>query len=555
MNYIEEYNNKIQSGEIITSKKVKLTYKALIEDLNDPQSKYEFSERKAQHAIFFIEHFCKHSKGKWADKPVLLELWQKAYISSLFGVVKKENGKRRFRETLLIVGKKNGKSLLASAISLYMLIADGEGGAECYSVATKREQAKIIFTEAERMVKKSPLLRKFVKCRVNLLSFEATNSVFRPLSSDSNTEDGLNISCADCDEIHAWQTQELYKIVADGVSAREEPLILLTTTAGFIREGLYDDKYEEAEKVLNGYFDKDGYKDDAFFPVIYELDRRDEWQDEKCWIKANPNLNISKSIEYLRRNVEIAKELPINLKNVLTKEFNIRETSSEVWLTFEEIDNTATFDISQLKPRYAFGGVDLSKTTDLTSACLMFMMPEDKTIYVQSMFWLPSELFEKRIKDDKMKYEIWYERGLLRKSNGNKVDYDDVIDWFCEMQRDYGVYLYQNCYDSWSSTAFIKSMDETFGKISRPVIQGKKTLSLPMHQLGEELKSKNVNYNNNPILKWNMTNVRADIDKNGNIQPTKTMNSTRRIDGFAAMLNAYVGLMDEKSDYIRLISR
>lgn len=161
MNYIEEYNNKIQSGEIITSKKVKLTYKALIEDLNNPQTKYKFDERKAQHAIFFIEHFCKHSKGKWADKPVLLELWQKAYISALFGVVKKENGKRRFRETLLIVGKKNGKSLLASAISLYMLIADGEGGAECYSVATKREQAKIIFTEAERMIKK-------VHCCVNL---------------------------------------------------------------------------------------------------------------------------------------------------------------------------------------------------------------------------------------------------------------------------------------------------------------------------------------------------------------------------------------------------
>ncbi len=185
-----------------------------------------------------------------------------------------------------------------------------------------------------------------MKCRVNLLSFEATNSVFRPLSSDSNTEDGLNISCADCDEIHAWQTPELYKIVADGVSAREEPLILLTTTAGFVREGLYDDKYEEAEKVINGYFDNDGYKDDAFFPVIYELDRRDEWQDEKCWIKANPNLTISKSIDYLRRNVKIAKELPINLKNVLTKEFNIRETSSEVWLTFEEIDNTTTFDIT-----------------------------------------------------------------------------------------------------------------------------------------------------------------------------------------------------------------
>lgn len=555
MNYIKEYLTQIETGQIKTSKKVERVYFALVRDLENEQSKWVYNERKAEHAIVFIESFCKHSKGKWANTSIKLELWQKAFISAIFGVIEKETNKRRFREAMLIVAKKNGKSLLASAISLYMLIADGEGGAEIYSVATKKEQAKIIWNEADSMIKKSPLLSKCVKRRVNRLIFEEKDSIFKALSSDSNTEDGLNIYCADCDEIHAWQTDELYNIVADGVSAREEPLILLTSTAGFVREGLYDHKYKEAVDVINGYYDKDGYKDDAFLPVIYELDERSEWQDKECWIKANPNLNISKSLIYLERQVEKAKANPLYLKNVLTKEFNVRETSSEVWLNFEDIDNGKTFDITQLKPSYAFGGTDLSKTTDLTSACLLFQLPNDETIYVHSMYWLPSDLLETRTREDKIPYDKWYDLGLLRLSNGNKVDYDDVVSWYCEMQRDYEVYLYQHCYDSWSSTSFIKSMDECFGKISIPIIQGKKTLSNPMMQLGNELKSKKVNYNNNPITKWCLTNVMADVDKNGNIQPTKTTNQRQRIDGFASMLNAYVGFQNEKTEYLRLIDR
>lgn len=554
MNCIFEYNKKIQSGEILTSKKVKAVYQALVNDL-EKSEKWVFDERKAQHAILFIEGYCKHSKGKWADKPVALELWQKAFVSALFGVINKFTRKRRFREALLIVGKKNGKSLLASAILLYMLVADGEGGAECYSVATKREQAKIIFTEAERMVKKSPSLKKYIKCKVNLLSFEKTNSIARPLSSDSNTEDGLNIHCAECDEIHAWQTDELYNIVADGISAREEPLLLLTTTAGFIREGLYDKKYDEAVNIINGYNDENGIKDDALFPVIYELDERSEWEKPECWIKANPNLGISKSIEYLQRKVEQAKANSLNLKNVLTKEFNIRETSTEVWLSYEELVNTATFDIKELKPDYGFAGADLSKNTDLTSACILFRIPNSQDIYVHSMYWLPSELLEKRSKEDKIPYDKWYEQGLLRVSNGNKVDYDDVVEWYEEVQNELGIYIYRHEYDSWSANAYVKRFAESFGDISDAVIQGKKTLSNPMRQLGADICSKRVNYNNNPITRWCLSNVRADVDKNDNIQPAKSNNQRRRIDGFAAMLNAYVGYTNEKSEYLRLIEK
>lgn len=554
-NPIIEYNNKIQSGEILTSDKVKRVYSAVVKDITKGE-KWVYNAKKANHAIFFIEKFCKHSKGIHANKPVILELWEKAFVAAIFGVVDKDTNLRRFHEALLIVGKKNGKSLLASAISLYMLVADGEGGAECYSVATKRDQAKIVFQEAENMVKKSPFLKENIKIRVNRLIYENANSVFRPLSSDSQTEDGLNIHFADCDEIHAWKTQDLYNIIADGTSARREPLILLTSTAGYEREGLYDIKYDEATRVINGYSgDENSIKDDRLFPVIYELDSRNEWQNENNWIKANPNLGVSKELDYLRRKVQNAKDNPINLKNVLTKEFNIPETSSEVWLNYEEICNNATFDITQLKPRYGFAGTDLSKTTDLTAACVMFMLDGDETIYVKHMYWLPAELLETRIKEDHSPYGAWFERGLLRVSAGNNVNYDDVVDWYLEIQNKYDVYIYQHRYDSWNSQAFIKKMDDTFGQISVPVIQGKKTLSNPMRLLGADLKSKKINYENNPITRWCLTNVRADIDKNDNIQPAKTSNPRRRIDGFAAMLNAYVGLIEEKSDYLRLIRR
>jgi phage terminase large subunit-like protein len=555
-NPIIEYYNLIESGKEVVSKKVAKVYKYLYELVTGKiKSKYYYNEIRANHAIDFIERYCKHSKGRWANKPVILELWQKAFIGAVFGIIDKETEFRRFREALLVVAKKNGKSLLASGIALYMLIADGEGGAECYSVATKKEQAKIIWQESKNMTEKSPDLNRRVRCLTSQLAYDKTNSTFKPLSSDSNTEDGLNIYLAECDEIHAWKGVELYNIVADGISARDEPLILITTTAGFIREGAYDVKYAEAENLINGLFDDNGYKDDAFLPIIYELDDRNEWTDEKSWPKANPNLGVSKKYDYLRRKVDVAIGNPINRKNVLTKEFNIPETSSEVYFDYDDIYNPITFDLSELKPDYGIGGTDLSSTTDLTSASILFQIPTSDLLYFHTMYWLPYDLLDRRKKEDKIPYDVWYDLGLLRVSNGNKVDYDDVVSWFEEIQNDYGLYIYGHGYDSWSAQAYVKNMRDSFGDIGRPIIQGKKTLSGPMKALKAEFMSKKVNYNNNPITKWCLTNVRADIDKNENIQPAKTSNPRRRIDGFAGMLNAYVFYLDERDEYLRLIKR
>lgn len=552
-NPILEYWEKIQNKEIRVSDKVFRTYKKVVKDIESPEE-YFYSSNRANHILEFAENYCRHSKGKFGGKPVELELWEKAHLATVFGFVDIE-GNRKYRESLLIVGKKNGKSLLASVVGLYMLTADGEMGPEVYAVATKKDQSKIIWLESKRMVKKSPSLTKRVRSLVAELDTDFNDGVFKPLASDSDTLDGLNIHCVLMDEIHQWkQGKALYDIMADGVSAREQPLVYITSTAGTIREDIYDQKYEEAEMVINGYEDPDGYKDEHFIAFIYELDNRKEWTDETCWEKANPGLGTIKNRNTLKDKVEKAKKNPLLVKNLLCKEFNIRETSSEAWLTFEQANNTAVYDIRELKPRYGIGGVDLSSTTDLTAAKVLFKVPDDEHIYVMSMYWMPEDLVEKRIQEDKIPYDVWIEKGYVRTCPGNKISYRDVKAWFVEVQEEYDIYLNLIGYDSWSAVYFVEDMQDYFGKASMvPVIQGKKTLSQPMKALGADLENNVIIYNNNPVDKWCLCNTAVDVDKNDNIQPIKTSKPRRRIDGTAALLDAYVVLQNNMNDYMSLI--
>lgn len=445
------------------------------------------------------------------------------------------------------------KSALASAISLYLLIADGENGAEVYSVATKKDQAKIVWNEAKRMVNKSPALSKRIRTLVGELAFDATDSSFKPLSSDSNTLDGSNVHGLVTDELHAITDKNLYDVMVDGMTAREQPLSIITTTAGTVREGIFDIKYEECEKIINGY-DDGLYKDDRVLPIIYELDNPNEWQIPENWFKANPALGTVKNIDELARKVEKAKSNPKLVKNLLTKDFNIRETSESAWLTFAQANNEATFDITQLKPSYAIGGVDLSHGGgDLTSACIAFMLPNDDTVYFEHMYWIPADLLEKKVKDDNIPYDIWVDKGLVRLCDGNFVRPKNVTEWFIELQEKYDVYMYKVGYDSWSAKYWVEEMENYFGQnVLEPVIQGKKTLSIPMERLGLMLDDKKINYNNNPVTKWCLMNTTVDTDKNGNIQPVKDKQK-KRIDGLASMLDAYVILHNYNNDYLNTI--
>lgn len=355
-------------------------------------------------------------------------------------------------------------------------------------------------------------------------------------------------------EVHQWKNgRALFDIIADGVTAREQPLIYITSTAGTIREDIYDQLYEEAERIINGYDDPNGYKDERFIVFIYEIDSRKEWVDPACWRKANPGLGTIKNLEQLKSKVDKAMQNPMLVKNLVCKEFNIRETSSESWLSFEVLNNTATFLLSDLKPRYGIGGVDLSSTTDLTSAKVIFKVKNDETIYVLSMYWIAEDLVEKRVKEDKIPYDKWIEMGLCRTCPGNRIHPKVVTEWFQEIQSEHDIYLMAVGYDAWSADYWVEEMESIFGKIMIPVRQGKQTLSCPMKCLGADLESKLINYNNNPIDKWCLANTAYDEDKNGNIQPCKSSKSTKRIDGFASLLDAYVVYQEKKNEYESLI--
>lgn len=551
-NPIIEYNEKIQSGEIIACEKIKKVYKQLVIDITI-NPKFRYDEARANHAIKFIEKYCKHSKGKWGGKPVILELWQKAFLAAIFGVVYTASGLRRFREVILLVARKNGKSLIASAIALYCLVADGEAGADCYSVATKREQAKIVWSEAVKMVRKSPALNKRLKCLIGEIQYSKTESKFQPLASDSGTLDGLNVHFAAIDELHEIKDKNLIDVIDNGTSSREQPLILITTTCGMVRENVFDLKYNAAVRVIESYSNEEIDTDENLLPILYELDNREEWQDESCWIKANPNIGVSKSIDYIRRKVQEAKNDSINLKNTLCKDFNIRETSTQAWLSYEEAVCKKTYDIANIGVQYAISGFDLSDTTDLCGAGYLFRIPDCEDWFGRSMYWIPEKKLNERMEsNDKVPYSYWAELGLLRICPGNSISQNAVKDWYQEEYEKYGVCFPFFGYDRWMARYLVEDMQQTFGGTFEAIAQGKKTLSAPMKEFGAIIKSHHLNYNNNPITRWCLTNVSIDIDKNNNIQPCK-FNNNARIDGFAALLNAYVTYCNYANDYNSLV--
>lgn len=556
---IMEYYSQIKDGKVTVSRKVQRIYQKLAEDLSGSTgadgTMYHYSPSRANHILEFAENYCRHSKGKLGGQLVVLELWEKAMLAAMFGFIDDE-GRRRYREVVLIVAKKNGKSLISSIVGLYLQVGDGEPGAEVYAVATKKDQAKIIWGEAKRMVNKSPELRKLIKPLVGEMDCAVNESVFKPLASDTDTLDGLNVHGALMDEVHQWRDgMALYNIIADGTTAREQPMTLITTTAGVVREDIYDNKYEYAAKVIIGYDDPDaGIVDDHFLPFIYELDAREEWEDERCWPKANPGLGTIKNIRQLRDKVRKAQQSPDLQRNLLCKEFNIRETSGGSWLSFDDINNETLFDVAELRPRYGVGGADLSSTDDLTAACVIFMLPEYSDIYVIPMFWIPADLVERHINEDKVRYDIWIDKGWVRTCPGNRINPDAVREWFLEVQSEYDIYLNLVGYDSWSAELWVNEMKRSFGDSTmRPVIQGKKTLSNPMKMLAKDLQAHKIIYNNNGVLKWCMANTCVDEDRNGNIQPIKSRKPTQRIDGLAALLDAYTVLQDNLNDYLSVI--
>lgn len=552
-NPIRTYWEQMNNNQVIVCDKLYRTYKKIIYDMDNP-GEYFYSPSRAEHILIFIEKFCRHSKGKLAGKLVELELWEKAMLSTVFGFINNK-GARKYKFCEIILGKKNGKSLISSCVGLYLMIGDSEGGAEVYSVATQRSQASIIWKESRLMARKSEFLSKKIKTLSYEMTSEFNDSIFKPLASDQDTLDGLNIHGGLMDEIHQWKNgRPLFNIIADGVSAREQPLIFVTTTAGVIREDIYDELYDEGVNLINSYSDENGCIDERSIYFIYELDNKEEMWDESKWQKANPGIGSIKKWEYLKERVEKARYNSTFAKNVLTKEFNIRETGSESFLSFEELNNIATYNIKDLGGRYCCIGIDLSETTDLTAVTVLFRVPDREEFFVEQMYWLPEDLLNKREKEDKIPYTKWVNQGLMRTTPGNRIDYKVIVDYLLEVQEKHDLFIYNIGYDAWSAGYLVQELKQIFGEGSCQAIhQGMKTLSAPMKELKALLDKKLINYNNNSILKWCMSNVAVKEDINGNIQPVKTSNSRRRIDGFCSLLDAFISYQNVQEEYMTLI--
>lgn len=563
MTYIEEYYQYLLDNPDKACDKVLTVYKKLVNDIKKPKQvsffnkiteenethTYIYNEKRAVLPIEFIERFCRHSKGKWAGQPVVLELWQKAFISALFGFVDKDTGIRKYKKGALFVARKNGKSTIDSGLGDFMLTKDGEGGAEVYSIATKKDQAKVVWEEAKRMVKKSPALNKRIRCLVGGMYYDATESFFKALASDSNSLDGLNAHFVIADEVHAWKDKNLLDVMYDSMSAREQPMLLETSTMGTIRESVFDSEYEYFTDIIDGYEGKSQTVDETVLPVIYELDNPNEWQDEKKWYKANPGLGTIKNIKDLRDKVNRAKNNPSELVNLLCKDFNIRQNEQDKWITFDIANNEETYNIEDLFDNYAVGGVDLSSTTDLTCATLLIVKGGKK--YVIQQYFIASDRLEFKIKDDKIPYDKWEQRGLVTVCEGAKVDYSKVTEWFLKMKEEYEIVPILVGYDPWNSNYWVDEMITNKFKMLE-VRQGAKTMSNPMKQLEADLIEKNVNYNNNPILKWCLCNTAVKVDDNENIRPVKGQKQRARIDGTVSLIIAYCVLFEKMNDYLAL---
>lgn len=572
--YHVSYYKSILDGEVVVGKKIQDTYKYFVEVLPNLETEWEFRQDLVDHAVNFMETYLALSKGRLQRLQLLP--FQKAALSLMFGFVRKGTTIRKHTVIHFTVARKNGKSTFASAVGLYMLFADGEHGSEVYSVATKQDQAKLIWNESVKMIRKSPELRRLGRTLHSEIISDVNEGVFKALGRDSKSLDGLNPSCALMDEIHAWTDMNMFDVINDGMIARENPLILLTSTAGNVRNNVWDNFYQQGKDQINAYAKKEELNDRILY-LFYELDDKSEWQDSDMWEKANPALDTLISKEDLQEKVNDAILYPDKVNNLVMKHFNIPETAASAWLDLDEILNDTTmkfieetkeFEITdyiksgnqvderkkRVKALYGIGGFDLSETIDLTSASVMFKVKDDERIFMKQMYWIPEELIETRILEDKVPYRQWQKRGLLRTCVGNKINYKDVSDWFIEIQEKYDIYLYKIGYDAWSASYLVDELSNYFGKDTlEKVIQGAITLSSPMKQMGADMRSKNIVYNANPLFEWCSTNVEISPDANGNIRPMKNRNNNVRIDGFASALDAYVVLERNYENYINLI--
>ena len=548
MNYVRQYVRAIRAGTVTVSEPVRQVYERLDAEAADKACPYRFSAKLGDHAIRFIETFCRHYEGEHAGQLVKLELWEKAFIQTLFGWVDKKTRLRRFREFFLLVARKNGKSFLSACIMVYMLVADGEAGAQCVSIATKYDQAAIVYKTARKIIEQDADLSALVVPIIGGMEFKLTNSTMKALASKSKTLDGLNLHYCSCDELHAQEDRNLYDVTKQGMKARKQPIFGTITTAGFAREGIYDDLFEYALSVAKGTV-----ADAHLLPVLYTLDDRAEWTDPDAWAKANPGLGTIKSRQQLADDVERAKHDPSCLPSLLVKDFNIQENSAASWLPWAVLKNETVAEADYLNHTYAIGGCDLSATTDLTCATLLIRRPEDPQFYVLQQYFLPKARVEQVEHQGRKEapYRLWAQQGWLTLCDGATVDYNDVTEWFVSMVQERDIRPLWVCYDAALSGYWVPQMTDMGFEMER-IRQGPVTWTYPMKRMKGLFEDHRIVYQNNPILRWCLSNTAAKSSNQrgiDSIQPEK-ITANRRIDGTVSLLNAMTGYYNHEDEFL-----
>lgn len=550
MTWIEEYLAEGEAGRINIPKRVKKQYKALLPIIRGEDPRWYYNEKLANKPIEFGERFCRQSKDEWRGQPIKYLLWQKAALSAIYGIVERGTDLRKHQRVFILVGKKNGKTTMVAPIALYETARKGN---EVYSAANALQQSRIIWTEAANMLEQSPQLKSMLKKR----QYDIKNirkdgfSVFMPLANTPNLLDGKLPKVVILDEVHELY-QDLYDILYNGQISVRDPLFLMLTTKGYVREGLFDSEYKNSCDIIDGVIE-----DERKLSLLYELDNPADWLNEDNWEQANPSIGTIMTYEALRNTVRTALDKPQSLNAVKVKHFNLGGISGDAYFEYDDINNEATFDLKKYKGYDAIGGFDLSLTNDLTSYTTVIYDDKCREFLVDTMFWISSDFYSKVIQDARMGnvWRAWVDNGYIRVAGVNSIDHKEIVRYVNDMVNKYRLVYRWIYYDAYAARYLVSDMNDEGYKEGVCLIrchQGSKTLSVPFQRLDAELRAKRINYNNNPVMKWCLTNVAVEEDtRNKNLLPCKAgHNSMRKIDGFATLLNAFVGVTDHYNEFV-----
>ena len=531
-NYIYEYFQHIKDGSIVAGKWVILLYEYIVKGLENKT--FFFAPKKANRAIQYIENYCHHSKGR--NDLIKLELWQKALISVIFGIVDKDNW-RQFREVVLIVGRKNGKSLLAGAIMDYVSFLDGEYGAEIYCLAPKLEQAEIVYSCFWQMCQAEEETAQKIQKRGRQSDFYIadSNTIIKKIAFNAKKSDGFNPHLVICDEIASWvgdAGKKQYEVMKSALGSRKQPLILSCTTSGYVNEGIYDELFKRGTRFLLG-----DSKEKRLLPFFYVIDDEERWNDINELAKSNPNLGVSVSVDYMLEEIAIAEGSLSKKAEFLTKYCCVKQSSEQAWLSTKIVDAAVSAEIvpEDFYNTYAVGGIDLSQTTDLTSACVV--IERGGIEYVISHFWLPAEKLDEAIARDDIPYREMIAKGYLSLSGEGFVDYNDVYNWFTYLLSEYKIMPLVIGYDRYSSQYLVQQMASVFKMDD--VYQGW-NMTPAINKLEGELKEKRIKIGSNALLRVHLLDTALQKDRMSKRVKIVKLNGNSHIDGTASLLDALI---------------